>query len=320
MRFGVYIPNGWAYGSVAAITELAVAAESAGWESFFIWDHLLFGAEIPVVDSQIALAAVAAATSPDKLHRIGSLITPLARRRPWKVAREIAALQELAQGRLVAGFGLGQPADYDVASVELDSPGERGVALDDALDLLEQFWRGQAFSWQRPAGRAARIGASMSVTAPAFLPRPEPTPPIWIAGCIYREEPVADVVYSSTEHRPRVIERGTHQPTAPFRRAARFQGVFPVAMPWDNAAPLTPDEVRTVVALTFPHGAPPDGYEVVVSGRTRGCNPPVALADLSRYEAAGVTTWLEAPPDLATLEEARGIIQEGPPGAAAFGG
>jgi hypothetical protein len=314
VKFGVYVPNGWAYGSVSAITDLAVAAESAGWESFFVWDHLLFGGEIPVVDSQIALAAVAAATSPDRLRRIGSLVTPLARRRPWKVAREIVALQELARGRLVAGFGLGQPPEYEFASDELDSPGSRGVALDDALDLLVRFWEGEAFAWQRPPERAARMGAPASVNAPAFVPRPDPTPPIWIAGCIYRGAPPPEVVLSETEYRPHVIERTIHQPTAPFRRAARFQGLFPIAMPWDNAAPLTPEELRKAVTLTFPNGDPPSGYEVVMCGRTRGRNAPVAVADLGRYEDAGLTTWLEAPPDLATLDEARAIILEGPPG------
>ncbi len=85
-------------------------------------------------------------------------------------------------------------------------------------------------------------------------------------------------------------------------------------MPWDNAAPLTPEELRKAVTLTFPNGDPPSGYEVVMCGRTRGRNAPVAMADLGRYEDAGLTTWLEAPPDLATLDEARAIILEGPPG------
>jgi len=313
VKYGVYVPNAWHYGSISAITDLSVAAERAGWESFFIWDHLLFGADIPVIDSQIALAAVAAATSPAKIRRIGSLMTPLARRRPWKVAREIAALQELSRGRLVAGFSLGQPPEYEFASEELDSPVKRGAALDDALELLERFLSGEEFTWERPPERTARIGERARVDAPAFLPRPDPVPPVWIAGCIYRSEEPSSVVISSGEYRPHIVERTVRQPKAPFQRAARFQGVFPIAMPWDNDAPLAPEEVARVVALTFPGGDPPSGYEVVICGRTRGSNAPVKLSDLPRYEEAGLTTWLESPPDLATHDEALAIIGEGPP-------
>jgi hypothetical protein len=312
MRYGVYVPNLWHYGSVGAITDLAVAAEESGWESFFIWDHLLVGADIPVVDSQIALAAVAAATSP-RLRRIGSLITPLARRRPWKVAREIAALQELSHGRLVTGFGLGQPPEYEFTSMELDAPLKRGAALDDALELLERFLSGEAFSWERPQSRIDRIGGPARVDAPAFLPRPDPMPPIWIAGCIYRGGQAPEVVISSDEYRPHMVERPVQQPSIPFRRAARFQGVFPVGMPWDNEAPLTPEEITRVIALTFPDGRPPNDFEVVTCGRTGGHDAPVKLTDLARYEEAGLTTWLESPPDLATHDEALAIIRQGPP-------
>jgi Luciferase-like monooxygenase len=313
MRYGVYVPNAWHYGSIDAITKLATAAEQAGWESFFVWDHLLFGADIPVIDSQIALAAVAGTTSAAKVRRIGSLMTPLARRRPWKVAREIAALQEVSQGRLVTGFCLGQPPEYEFASTELNSPPKRGVALDDALELLERFLSGEEFTWERAPDRVARMGEPARVEAPAFLPRPDPVPPIWIGGCIYRGEEPSPITITSDEYRPHVVDRTIHQPKAPFRRAARFQGVFPIAMPWDNAAPLTPDEVARVVALTFPNGKPPSGYEVVICGRTRGSNAPVKLSDLPRYEEAGLTTWLESPPDLATHDEALAIIDEGPP-------
>lgn len=310
MRYGIYVPNLWHYGSVGALTDLAVAAEESGWESFFIWDHLLVGDDISVVDSQIALAAIAAATSP-RLQRIGSLVTPLARRRPWKVAREIAALQELSHGRLVTGFGLGQPLEYEFTSMELDTPSKRGAALDDALDLLAKFLSGEAFSWERPQNRVDRIGGPARVDASPFLPRPEPMPPIWIAGCINRAEPEA--VRSSDNYHPLMVERELHQPTAPFRRAARFQGVFPVGMPWDNETPLTPEEITRVIALTFPDGTPPSDFEVVSCGRSGGADAPVKLSDLARYEDAGVTTWLEAPPDLASHDEALAIIRLGPP-------
>lgn len=316
MNFGVYVPNCWSYGSVTALTRLALEAESAGWDGFFIWDHLLIGEDIPLIDSQAAMASIAIATSADgPLQRIGSLVTPLARRRPWKVAREVAALQELAEGRLVVGAGLGQPPEYEFANQELDSPPRRGDALDDALELLHLFWRGEPFAWRRPDDRVRDGGPAPRVDAPPFLPIPDPVPPVWIAGCIYREEPPvepAEVVLARDEYKPHVVERTVNQPTRPFRRAARHEGLFPIAMPWDNAAPLTADELARSVRLAFPDGGPPPGYDVVTCGRTLGADAPVASDELARYEEAGSTWWLEAPPDVADVETALAIVRKGP--------
>jgi hypothetical protein len=91
MRFAMYVPNFDTFGSIQTLIELAQAAERAGWDGFFLWDHLLPDADSahgPVADPWIALTAMAGATN----HlRLGPLVTPLPRRRPWKVARESAA-------------------------------------------------------------------------------------------------------------------------------------------------------------------------------------------------------------------------------------
>jgi hypothetical protein len=77
--------------------------------------------------------------------------------------------------------------------------------------------------------------------------------------------------------------------------------------------PLTPEELLQAVRLSFPSDDPPEDFEVVMKGRTRGVDPPVAMDDLRRYAEAGMTTWLETPPVLASLDEARRIVLEGPP-------
>lgn len=319
LKYGIYVPNCWAYASVGALVELARAADAAGWDGFFVWDHLLIAEDIPVIDSQIAVAAVAGATSGGRLERIGSLVTPLARRRPWKVARETAALQEVAGGRLVVGVGLGQPPEYEFSNQELASPADRGAALDDALELLGRFWSGSGFSWERTRDGAVDGREAPRVEAPPFLPVPDPVPPIWVAGVIHREDgsPASDeVVMTRDEYKPQVVERTVRQPTRPFRRAARYQGLFPIAMPWDNDAPLTPAELAQAVRYAFPGGDVREGFDVVTCGRTLGADAPVAAADLEAYEHAGATWWLEAPPDLASLDEALAIIRSGPPVAA----
>lgn len=317
MKYAIYVPNCWSYASVNALTRLSLEAEEAGWDGFFIWDHLLIAGDIPVIDSQIAMASIALATSADgPLQSIGSLLTPMARRRPWKVARETAALQELAEGRLVVATALGQPPEYTFASQELATPPERGAALDDGLELLRRFWTGGAFRWERSSDRPPLAdGGTPRVDASPFLPVPDPIPPIWIGGCIYRDEPAAEhvAVMTTDEYVPQVPERTVKQPTRPFHRASRYQGLFPVAMPWDNSAPLTTDELRLAVRLAFGGKPPPDSYEIVAAGRTLGSDPPVVRDALGEYEAIGATWWLESPPDLADIEDARAIVTAGPP-------
>lgn len=315
MKYAIYTPNCWSFASASALADLARRAEDSGWDGFFIWDHLLIAADIPVVDSQIALASIASATSPTGLERIGSLITPLARRRPWKVSREVAALQELAEGRLVVGVGLGQPPEYEFSNTEIGSPPERGAALDDALELLRAFWTGQEVTWQRPVERHRWATQRPEVSAPPFLPTPEPVPPIWVGGAIYRDDPDGEraVVMNRDTYEPETVARTTAQPTRPFRRAARFDGLFPIGMPWDNAQPIRPGELRRTVELAFPEGEPPTAFDVVTCGRTYGPDAPVSIASLEEYVQAGATWWLEAPPDLATLEQAIELVEAGPP-------
>jgi hypothetical protein len=115
------------------------------------------------------------------------------------------------------------------------------------------------------------------------------------------------------EYVPHVPDRTVKQPTRPFRRASRYQGLFPIAMPWDNGAPLTSGELQLAVKLAFGDAGPPDGYEIVAAGRTLGSDPPVARSELSEYEAVGATWWLESPPDLAAIDDALAIIKAGPP-------
>ena len=108
MRFGFYTPNSGASGDPQLVVELAQRAEAAGWDGFFLWDHLTAW-RAPVSDPWVMLGAVAAQT---ERITIGPLIVPLARRRAQKVALEAATLARLAPGRVVLGVGLGAPEDF----------------------------------------------------------------------------------------------------------------------------------------------------------------------------------------------------------------
>ena len=141
MHRGIYTPNYGAELSARALAELAHEAEVAGWDGFFIWDHIHVSRSLrlPVLDPWVALAAMAMTT---QSIRIGATLTPLARRRPWKLARETVTLDHLSQGRRILTVGLGHPPDAEFAHFGADpDPQVRAAKLDEDLDILSPFGR-----------------------------------------------------------------------------------------------------------------------------------------------------------------------------------
>ncbi len=192
IKCGVYLPNFGAFGDARMLAEVAAEAEAAGWDGFFIWDHIARPFATEMVDPCVALAAIALST---RALRMGALVTPLARRRPWKVARETVSIDHLSRGRLVfgAGIGSGRAVEWDDLGEAVD-PRTRGAMLDEALQVLSGLWRAEPCAFEGHYYRVARAH---------FAPPPVQSPrvPIWIAG---------------------------HWPNrAPLRRAARWDGVFP---------------------------------------------------------------------------------------------
>ena len=111
MKFGLSIPQFEHFADVRRLADLASDAENAGWDGFFVWDHILFdNLWRPVIDPWIALATIAMRTH--SIH-FGPMITPLAHRRSWKVAREAISLDQLSNGRLILGIGLGAPEIWE---------------------------------------------------------------------------------------------------------------------------------------------------------------------------------------------------------------
>src|SRR5258708_5847255 len=102
MQYGVYVPNFGPYGDARVLADLAYEAEGAGWDGFFLWDQgsksTLTPTVDPMVDPWVALAAIPLRT---RTIRLGTLVTPLPRRRPWMVARGTVSLGPLSPGRLI---------------------------------------------------------------------------------------------------------------------------------------------------------------------------------------------------------------------------
>jgi alkanesulfonate monooxygenase SsuD/methylene tetrahydromethanopterin reductase-like flavin-dependent oxidoreductase (luciferase family) len=164
------------------LASLAADAEAAGWDGFFLWDHIVYSAPTSaVLDPWIAMAAIAMTT---ETILTGPLVTPLSRRRPHKLARETATLDLLSDGRLILGVGLGSDHHGELAPFgEVAEPREQARLLDDALAKLEDYWSGTfaprpvqrpripiwaAARWpaRRPVRRAARLDGLFPIDVP----------------------------------------------------------------------------------------------------------------------------------------------------------
>ena len=248
MRHGVFTPNFGTFCNPRSLRDLAAIAEAAGWDGWFLWDHIVYRDPLlEVNDPWVALAAMATAT--ERL-RLGPLVTPLARRRPWKLAREAVTLDQLSGGRTVLGVGLGSPTtpEFRAFNEEAD-PRRRGAMLDEALDLLVAIWSGEPVH---------HTGTHYRVDGVRFLPRPVSRPriPIWVA-----------VVWP---HR------------RPLARAARWDGVFPLE--------LTPPDLRALLRDVGEHRrGPATPFDVVVVATDQHAPAEWAAAGatwlLHRFEA-----------------------------------
>lgn len=275
MRFALNLAAFNELADVRTLAELAHEAEDMGWDGFFLWDHLQTEAGAPVADPIVALSAIAMSTG---RIRLGALVTPLPRRRPWKFARETATLDRLSTGRLIVGVGIGGDwwGEYGAFG---EPTGDKAHAemLDEALAVLTGLWSGKPFSY---------AGKHYSVHDARFLPTPmqQPRIPIWVAG-IWPNK-------------------------APFRRAARWDGIAALRA---KDAPVQPEDVRDLVRFMREQRGTDDPFDVALTGYVGNQSADEATALLRRYAEAGVTWWQESFLSTDTVEMVRARIQQGPP-------
>jgi alkanesulfonate monooxygenase SsuD/methylene tetrahydromethanopterin reductase-like flavin-dependent oxidoreductase (luciferase family) len=282
MRFAIDLPNFGVYGDARLLADLARETEEAGWDGFFLWDHMQFfvpGQRVPVVDPWVALTAIALATSRIKL---GPMVTPIPRRRPWKLARESVTLDHLSGGRLILGVGLGDPVATELGAFGEETDTRRRAAmLDEGLSVLTGLWRGEPFTFE---------GEHFQVKEALLWPPPVQSPriPIWVAGFWPNRRPM--------------------------RRGARWDGVVPGKMIDGQMSRLTPDDVREIIAYVKAHRESDAPFDVVMGGSTPGDDPVRAAEIVAPYAEAGLTWWHEGPARMDTsLEEIRARIRRGPP-------
>jgi alkanesulfonate monooxygenase SsuD/methylene tetrahydromethanopterin reductase-like flavin-dependent oxidoreductase (luciferase family) len=283
VRYAVHVHNFGPYADPRLLVELARESEAAGWDAFFVCDHLTAswdGRAQPIADPWITLAAVALAT---ERVLIGPMVAALPRRRPWQLASETVTLDHLSSGRLVLGVGLGTLDSQNFAPFdeEPDLP-TRGRMLDESLEVLTGLWRGRPLTHE---------GERYRVRAATFLPTPlgRARPPIWVAG-----------------HWP-------HR--RPFRRAARWDGVFVdvAGVDWMRGQMMSPADLRAAVGYTLAHRQSAEPFEVVIGGHSPA-SPAEAADRLAPYAEAGLTWWVEGiHPAFGSVEALRARVRQGPP-------
>jgi len=278
MRYGFILPGGSAKEQV----EQAVLAEAAGWDGLFVWEAA-YG-----VDAWTLLAAMAERTS---RIRLGTMLTPLPWRRPWKVASQAVTLDELSGGRAILAVGLGAVDTGLGDTGEVTDRRTRAEMLDEGIDLIARLFAGEL----EYEGRHYR----MDLTPRADLkegirPSQSPRVPIWVVGAWPREKSM--------------------------RRVLRCDGLLPVCMDEKGFRATTADDIRAMTAWLEEHGGMRDGFDVVMEGETPADDPAAAAEIVRPWAEAGCTWWLDARWELPHHGDERKTqvnerLQAGPPAA-----
>ena len=240
MRYGIYLAILGPYAEPGLVVDLAQAAEAAGWEALFVWDHLAWAWDVPSADPWVVLGAAAQATA---RLRLGTAVTPLPRRRPAVVASAVATLDRLSGGRVIFGAGAGGVAAEFTAFGEPDGAGDRAAMLDEGLEVITALWSGEPVDH---AGRFYRVGGVRL----APLPLQRPRVPVWIGG---------------------------HSPAA-LRRAARWDG-WVVGCDDERGAMVVPPARIAAGAAAMAGQRPAGGpRDIAVTGASAGPGDPTAGA------------------------------------------
>jgi alkanesulfonate monooxygenase SsuD/methylene tetrahydromethanopterin reductase-like flavin-dependent oxidoreductase (luciferase family) len=256
LRYGFLIPTG----DPRTVAELAREVEDAGWDGVFYWDGICVG-DMETYDPWVVMAAMAMRT---ERVRIGAVLTPPARRRPWKLARETVALDHLSGGRLVLPVGLGALDDGGFTKVgEPTNRKVRAQLLDESLDILTGLWSGEPFSY---AGEHYRLEEM------TFLPPPvqKPRIPVWVVGAWPSKKSMG--------------------------RALRYDGVLAAAVGGSPESPgVTPETIREIKEY-FGENREEDGaFDIVSEGQTPGEDQGRAASIVHPFVEAGATWWIESP-------------------------
>jgi len=256
VKYGFVLP----FGDAKVAAESAALAEKSGWDGFFVWEPV-WG-----MDAWVSLAAAAMVT--EKI-RLGTMLTPIARMRPWKLASETVTLDHLSKGRLILSIGLGATDIYQ-GFPEETSRKLRAELTDEGLDILTGLWKGAPFRYQ---GKHYQLDIPKKPVGPAYPPSPlqKPRIPIWMVGAWNKQKSM--------------------------QRALRYDGLLPNIIDSSGKVPMqpaTPQEIFEIREFIRETQAAPAGYDIVVEGKTPGDDPIASAQIVREYHEAGATWWIEA--------------------------
>lgn len=268
IKYGFVLP----YGDARTAAEMAYEAEQAGWDGFFVWEPV-WG-----IDAWVSLAAAAMRT---ERIRLGTMLTPISRMRPWKLASETATLDNLSNGRVILSIGLGAIDSGFEAFGEVTDRKTRAELLDEGLEILTGLWKGQPYRFD---------GKHYKVKETEFLPPPVPVQkpriPIWVVGA-----------WPSKKSMQRVL---------------RYDGLLPQTL--KPIKGFNPTILREINEYIQSHRKGTNHFDIVVEGKTSGKNRQEAASIVQEWAGAGATWWNEAMWDaMDRLDAVRERIRQGPP-------
>jgi len=271
MQYGFVIPGG----DVATQVTVAQEIEAAGWDGVFIADAV-YG-----IDPWVVLSAMAVKT---ERVRLGTLLTPASRRRPWKLASETATLDHLSHGRMVLPVGLGA-IDTGFGNVgEQTDRKVRAQLLDETLELVTRFWSGKPFKF---AG--AHYQVDWDLEHWLYAPVQTPGIPIWVVGAWSYQRSM--------------------------QRALRYDGLLTAKIQADGSFPdITPADIQAIKQYVDEQRTQESPFDIIVEGVTPIGDGEKAASIVAAYAQAGATWWIEsmwtAPGGMDAVRER---IKQGPP-------
>lgn len=270
MKYGFVLPKGDARIAI----KLAQEAEASGWDGFFMWEPV-WG-----IDPWVTLAAVAMRT---ERIRLGTMLTPVSRRRPWKLASETATLDHLSNGRVILAVGLGA---IDTGFVNFGEETDRKIRaelLDEGLDIVIGLWKGQPFNYN---GKHYQVKETTFHLPPS--PIQSPRIPIWVVGAW---------PYMKS-----------------MRRVLRYDGLLPATMTTAGKfRETTPEDICAMKKFIEENRVLTTLFDIVLEGETPGDNPKKASAIIRPFAEAGVTWWIEAMWSTPDLDDVLTRIKQEPP-------
>jgi hypothetical protein len=272
MKYGFILPRG----DARTAAEFAHETEAAGWDGFFVWEPV-WG-----IDAWVSLTAAAMRT---ERIRLGTMLTPVSRMRPWELASKTATLDNLSNGRVILSVGLGATDTGFEAFGEITDRKTRVELLDEGLDILTGLWRGQPFNYD---------GKHYQIKETTFYPPPPPMQkpriPIWVVGAWPRMKSM--------------------------RRVLRYDGLLPAVMGEDGKvrmSPATPDEIRQMKAFVVANRTETTPFDIVVEGQTPGDDREQTATLMRQWAEVGATWWMEGMWSTPELDKVLIRIKQGPP-------